>query len=175
MATYQIDASHSEVRFKLKHLMISTATGNFTKFHGTVTTNNDDDFTNAKVSFSAEVNSISTNLADRDGHLKSPDFFDMEKFPTIDFSSTEFKKISGNNYTLSGNLTIKGITQPVELNVEFLGTATDPWGNSKAGFEVSGKINRTNFGLTWNTVLEAGGVLLSEEVKLQFNIQLLKQ
>ena len=174
MSTYKIDAAHSEITFKVKHLMITNVTGNFTKFAGELIAEKDD-FSDAKISFNADVNSINTNSADRDAHLKSPDFFDAEKFPSITFASTGFKKVGDSDYKLTGNLTIKDVTKPIELNAEFLGTATDPWGNTKAGFEVSGKINRTEFGLTWNATLETGGVLVSEEVKLQFNIQLAKQ
>ncbi len=174
MATYKIDAAHSEITFKVKHLMITNVTGNFNKFDATIESSTDD-FTDAKISFNADVNSISTNNEQRDGHLKGDDFFSAEKFPSINFTSTEFKKLSGNDYTLTGNLTIKGATKPVTLNVEFLGTATDPWGQSKIGFEATGKINRNDFGLTWNASLEAGGVLVSEDVKLQFNVQFVKQ
>lgn len=174
MATYKIDAAHSEITFKVKHLMITNVTGSFTKFDATVESASED-FADAKVSFSADVNSISTNNEQRDGHLKSGDFFDAEKYPSITFDSTEFKKVNGSDYALTGNLTMKGVTKPVTLNVEFLGLATDPWGQSKAGFESTGKINRSDFGLGWNAALEAGGVLVSEEVKLQFNVQVVKQ
>lgn len=174
MSTYKIDAAHSEITFKVKHLMITNVTGNFTKFDGELIAEKED-LSDAKISFSADTNSINTNAADRDAHLKSPDFFDTEKFPTLNFVSTELKKVDDTEYKLLGNLTVKDVTKPVELDVEFLGTATDPWGNTKAGFEVSGKINRAEFGLTWNAALETGGVLVSEDVKLQFNIQLTKQ
>jgi polyisoprenoid-binding protein YceI len=174
MATFKIDPTHSEITFKVKHLMITSVTGNFTKFDGELIADKDD-FSDAKISFTADVNGISTNNADRDAHLKSTDFFDAEKFPSITFSSTAFKNVGGNDYKLIGNLTVKDTTKQVELNAEFLGTATDPWGNSKIGFDISGKINRAEFGLTWNAALETGGVLVSEEVKLQFNVQLAKQ
>ncbi len=174
MATYKIDAAHSEITFKVKHLMITNVTGNFNKFDATLESSSDD-FADAKISFNADVNSINTNSEQRDGHLKSDDFFSAENYPSISFTSTEFKKVSGSDYSLTGNLTIKNVTKPVQLNVEFLGLATDPWGQSKAGFEASGKINRTDFGLTWNASLETGGVLVSEEVKLQFNVQFIKQ
>ncbi len=174
MATYKIDTTHSEIAFKVKHLMITNVTGTFTKFDATLQSENPD-FTDAAITFEADINSINTNNADRDTHLKSDDFFSAEKFPTLHFASTQINKLHGSNYALAGNLTIKNITKPVTLDVEFLGLATDPWGQSKAGFEVTGKINRTDFGLTWNAALEAGGVLVSEEVKLQFNIQFTKQ
>jgi polyisoprenoid-binding protein YceI len=174
MATYKIDAAHSEITFKVKHLMITNVTGSFTKFDATLDAAKED-FTDATISFNADVNSISTNNADRDVHLKSDDFFSAEKFPTLSFVSTELKKVNGDDYKLLGNLTIKDVTKPIELSAEFLGAAVDPWGQSKAGFEVSGKINRTDFGLNWNAAIEAGGVLVSEDVKLQFNVQFTKQ
>lgn len=174
MATYKIDAAHSEITFKVKHLMITNVTGNFTKFDATLESN-DDDFSDAKISFDADVNSITTNNEQRDGHLKSDDFFGAEAFPTLTFTSTSFTKKSGNEYILVGDLTIKGTTEPVELNVEYGGTATDGWGQVKAGFEINGKINRKDFGLTWGSLTEAGGVVVSDEVKLNLNVQMIKQ
>jgi len=174
MATtnWVIDASHSEVQFKVKHLVITTVTGSFNEFSGTVEAG--DTFENAKISFEANTASISTNSEQRDGHLKSGDFFDVEKFPKLSFKGTKFTK-KDNGFELIGDLTIKDVTNSVTLAVEYGGTANDPWGNTKAGFEVSGKINRKDFGLTWNAPTEAGGVLVSDEVKLIANIQLLKQ
>ena len=174
MATtnWVIDASHSEVQFKVKHLVITTVTGNFTEFSGTVESG--DTFENAKVSFEANIASINTNSEQRDGHLKSADFFDAEKFPKLLFNATKFSK-KGDNFEVVGDLTIKGVTKSVTLAVEYGGTANDPWGNTKAGFEVTGKINRKDFDLGWNAPTEAGGVLVSEEVKLIANVQLLKQ
>ena len=170
---WAIDPSHSEVQFKVKHLVITTVTGHFKEFSGTVEAG--DDFEDAKISFEAKVDSISTNSEQRDGHLKSADFFEVEKYPTLSFASTKFTKKDDDEFELVGDLTIKGVTQPVKLAVEYGGTATDPWGNVKAGFELTAKINRKDFGLTWNAPTEAGGVLVSEEVKLIANIQLLKQ
>ncbi|MGN6645609.1 MAG: YceI family protein [Cytophaga sp.] len=167
-----IDASHSEIQFKVKHLVITTVTGSFTEFSGTVEAG--DTFENANISFEANTASISTNSEQRDGHLKSGDFFDVEKFPKLSFKSTKFSK-KGDGFELTGNLTIKDVTNTVTLAVEYGGTAKDPWGNTKAGFEVTGKINRKDFGLTWNAPTEAGGVLVSDEVKLIANVQLLKQ
>ena len=174
MNTYKIDATHSEITFKAKHLMITNVTGSFTKFDATMESEKDD-FTDAKISFEADTASVSTNNTQRDEHLKGGDFFASEKFPTLKFTSTEFKKVSDDDYTLTGNLTIKDVTKPVTLKVEFLGLAKDPWGQIKAGFEATGKINRTDFGLTWNAALEAGGVLVSEDIKLNFNVQFVKQ
>lgn len=167
-----IDASHSEIQFKVKHLVITTVTGSFTEFSGTVEAG--DTFENANILFEANTASISTNSEQRDGHLKSGDFFDVEKFPKLSFKSTKFSK-KGDGFELTGNLTIKDVTNTVTLAVEYGGTAKDPWGNTKAGFEVTGKINRKDFGLTWNAPTEAGGVLVSDEVKLIANVQLLKQ
>jgi polyisoprenoid-binding protein YceI len=170
---WAIDPSHSEIQFKVKHLVITTVTGNFKEFSGSVTAN--DNFDGAAISFDAKVDSIDTNSEQRDQHLKSADFFDATEFPTLSFASSEFKKTSDDEFSLTGNLTIKGTTLPVTLAVEYGGTATDPWGNVKAGFELTGKINRKDFGLSWNAITEAGGALVSEEVKLIANIQLVKQ
>jgi polyisoprenoid-binding protein YceI len=176
MATtkWALDPTHSEVLFKIKHLMITNVTGNFKAFDVNAETD-DDNFSNAKITFSAKTNSITTNNDQRDGHLKSPDFFDAEKFPEIKFTSTKFQR-EGNseNFELTGNLTIKDVTKEVKLTVEFAGIAKDPYGNIKAGFAVTGKINRADFGLTWNAALETGGVMVSEEVRLFSEIQLLK-
>jgi polyisoprenoid-binding protein YceI len=174
MTTYKIDAAHSEITFKVKHLMITNVTGSFTKFEASLETENDN-FDGAKVSFEADVNSISTNNEQRDAHLKGDDFFNTSEFPTLNFISTSFKKQNEDTYTLIGNLTIKGNTKTVELSVEYGGAATDGWGQVKAGFEITGKINRKDFGLTWGAVTEAGGVVLSDEIKLNINIQMIKQ
>lgn len=170
--TWKIDETHSDVQFKIKHLVISTVTGSFTKFSAEAETNGDD-FEGGKINFSADVNSISTGNDQRDGHLKSPDFFDAANHPTLDFVSTKVEK-SNDGYKVHGNLTLRGVTKPVALNAEFGGTAKDPYGNFKAGFEVSGKINRSEFGLTWGAVTEAGGVVVSDEVKIAANVQMLK-
>ena len=149
-------------------------TGNFKEFGGSLDSSKDN-FAGVNIAFEAKTASISTNSEQRDEHLKSPDFFDAEQFPTLAFQSTAFTKNGDEEYRLIGNLTIKGVTLPIELEVEYNGTATDPWGNVKAGFELKGKLNRKDFGLTWNAPTEAGGVLVSEEVKLIANIQLVKQ
>ena len=168
-----VDTTHSEVQFKVKHLVISTVTGSFKKFSGEVIAEGDD-FNNAEVNFSLDVNSIDTNQADRDGHLKSEDFFAAAQYPTITFSKGVLKKSSGDKYKLLGNLTIRETTAVVELDVEFGGTTKDPWGNIKAGFELNGKINRKDFGLSWNALTEAGGMVVAEDVKLHMNIELVK-
>jgi polyisoprenoid-binding protein YceI len=174
MSTYKIDAAHSEITFKVKHLMITNVTGSFTKFDATMESAAAD-FSDAKISFEADVNSISTNNADRDGHLKSDDFFSAEKFPTLNFKSTSFKSNGGSDYTLTGDLTIRDVTKSVSFPVEYGGTATDPYGQVKSGFEIAGKFNRSDFGLTWSAVTEAGGVMVSDEVKLHLSVQMIKQ
>ena len=174
MATYKIDAAHSEITFKVKHLMITNVTGNFTKFDATLESAKED-FTDAKISFEADVNSISTNNEQRDGHLKSEDFFAAEKFPKLSFVSTSFTKGINEQYKLGGDLTIRGVSKPVELAVEYGGTATDPYGQVKSGFEINGKINRKDFGLVWTATTEAGGIVVSDEVKLNLAIQMIKQ
>jgi polyisoprenoid-binding protein YceI len=174
MSTYKIDAAHSEITFKVKHLMITNVTGGFTKFDATMESAAAD-FSDATISFEADVNSISTNNADRDGHLKSDDFFSAEKFPTLSFKSTSFKSNGGSDYTLNGDLTIRDVTKSVSFPVEYGGTATDPYGQVKSGFEIAGKFNRSEFGLTWSAVTEAGGVMVSDEVKLNLSVQMIKQ
>lgn len=175
MATtkWVLDPTHSELQFKVKHLMITTVTGNIKSFSAELDSEGDD-FTNAVISFSGNINSIDTGNGDRDGHLKSGDFFDAEQYPAITFQSTDVEK-DGGDYIVKGNLTIKDVTKAVKLNAEFGGIATDPWGNTKAGFTLSGKINRTEFGLTWNAALETGGVMVSEEVKILGELQFVKQ
>jgi polyisoprenoid-binding protein YceI len=173
LTKWVLDPMHSEVQFKVKHLVISTVTGSFKTFEGSLETETDD-FTDAKISFSLDVDSIDTNQPQRDGHLKSPEFFDAEAFPKISFTSTSFTK-DGDDYTLEGDLTIKDVTKPVTLTVEHGGIASDFYGNTKAGFEITGKINRKDFGLTWDGVTEAGSVVLGSDIKLIINVQFAKQ
>ncbi len=168
-----LDPTHSEVHFKVKHLVISTVTGTFKVFEGDFETENDD-FSDAKIEFSLNVNSIDTNQEQRDAHLKSGDFFDAEKYSRIIFKSTAFTK-DGDDYALEGKLTVKDVTKPVKLNVEYGGTATDFYGNEKAGFEITGKISRKEFGLTWDAVTEAGAIVVGDEIKLNINVQFAKQ
>jgi polyisoprenoid-binding protein YceI len=177
MATnhWVLDPSHSEVQFKIKHLMITNVTGSFNLFEAHAVTE-DDDFSNAKLSFKANIASINTNNEQRDTHLKSPDFFDVEKYPVLSFVSTKTEGSKGNGeFNLIGDLTIKDVTKPVKFNVEFGGITRDPYGQTKAGFSITGKINRKDFGLTWNAALESGGVMVGEDVKLVSEIQLIKQ
>lgn len=175
MATtkWVLDPTHSELQFKIKHLVISTVTGAFKKFDGTVETDGDS-FESAKVHFSADIDSIDTNQEQRDQHLKSADFFDAATHPKLSFESTSLTKTGEGEYTLAGNLTIRDVTRPVTLAVEYGGSATDFYGNEKAGFEVSGKISRKDFGLTWNGITEAGAIVVSDEVKLLASVQFAK-
>ncbi len=174
MSTYKIDASHSEISFKVKHLMITNVTGSFQKFDASMDSLNDD-YSDATIKFEAIVDSISTNNEQRDGHLKSDDFFSAEKYPTINFVSSSFTKKAGNDYSLKGDLTVKGITKPIDLNVELGGEMKDPYGQQKVGFEINGKFNRSEFGLTWSATTEAGGIVVSDEVKLLLAVQMIKQ
>jgi polyisoprenoid-binding protein YceI len=171
---WAVDPTHSEIGFKVKHLMFTNVSGKFTSFDASVTTEGDD-FDTAVFEFSADVDSINTNNTDRDNHLKTGDFFDAEQFPKLTFKSTSFEKESEGEYTLTGDMTLHGVTKPVTLNVEFGGLQKDPWGNIKSGFSATGKINREDFGLTYNAALEAGGVMLGKEVKLDIELQFVKQ
>ncbi len=170
---WNLDPMHSEVQFKVKHLVISTVTGTFNSFNATAHTEGDS-WENAQIEFTADINSIDTNNEQRDGHLKSAEFFDVEQFPQISFKSSTFKNISGDKFELTGDLTLKGVTKNITLNAEFGGTMVDPYGNHKAGFELSGEINRHDFDLTWNAVTEAGGVVVGPNIRLLANIQLTK-
>jgi polyisoprenoid-binding protein YceI len=170
---WKIDPTHSEVEFKVKHLVISTITGKFKEFSGTVESNADD-FTDAEVSFVLKTASIDTNQAERDTHLKSPDFFDVQKFPEVTFKSSSMKKEGNNKYKLTGQLTVKGTTQPIVLDAEYGGTATDYEGNQKVGFEITGKFNRKDYGLNWDGITQAGSIVVGNEVRLSINIELVK-
>ena len=169
---WSTDPSHSEVHFKVKHLMITTVTGKFASFEGSME-NNNADFSDAKISFSADINSIDTGNEQRDGHLKSKDFFDAEQFPKLSFTSSSFSKLTDEKYELKGDFTMRGITMPVVLNVVYNGQMDDPYGNTKAGFEINGVLLRKDFGLSWDAATETGGVVVSNEVKLHLNVQML--
>lgn len=174
MTTWKIDPLHSEIEFKVKHLMITNVTGHFAEYDATVEAGAED-FSDAKISFEANVNSVSTKNAQRDEHLKGADFFDAANHPKITFTSTEVKKKDAENFILKGDLSIRGVTKPVELNVEYNGITVDPWGQTKAGFELTGKINRKDFGLSWSATTEAGGLVVSDDVRLILGVQLVKQ
>ncbi len=169
-----LDPSHSEVSFKVKHLMIANVKGLFKEFTVDVTTDGDD-FTTAAIDFQMSPASVETGDAGRDGHLKSADFFDVENFKSITFKSSSLTANDDENYVLTGDLTIRGVSKTVKLDVEFGGIQKDPWGNTKAGFTLTGKINRKEFGLVWNAALESGGLLVGEEVKILCEVELAKQ
>ena len=169
-----LDPAHSEISFKVKHLMITNVKGGFRKFNADVTTIGDDPST-ATVHAIIDTDSIFTNDESRDKHLRSADFFDVENHEKIVFEGTSFKKVKGDHYELTGILTMKNISKEVKFDVEFGGINKDPWGNQKAGFSISGKINRKDWGLNWNAALETGGVLVSEEVKISGEVQFLKR
>lgn len=171
--TWVIDPMHSDVQFKIKHLVISTVTGSFRKFEGSAVTEGDD-FTNAKVHFTLDVKSIDTNQTQRDEHLQNGDFFAADQYPKITFESTSFVKISSSVYKMVGDLTLKGATKPVELTVEYGGSENNGHGVIKHGFEVTGIINRAEFGMTWNKLTDTGGLGLGEDIKLIANIQVAK-
>lgn len=176
MATtkWAVDPTHSEIGFKVKHMMFTNVSGKFSTFTAEAETEGDN-FENAKFSFSGDVDSVSTGNADRDGHLRSADFFDAENNPKLTFESTSFEKKNEGEYILKGNLSLRGESKPVILEADFGGIAKDPWGNVKAGLTLTGKINRKDWGLTWNSALETGGVLVSDEVKLAIELQFVKQ
>lgn len=167
---WAIDTTHSEVQFKVKHLVIATVTGTFKKFSGSVETDGDD-FDGAEAEFTIDVNSIDTNQPQRDAHLKSDDFFSAANYGEIKFRNGRLLK-EGEQLVLVGDLTIRDVTKRIKLNVEHGGTMVDPYGNFKAGFEINGKINRKDFGLAWSAVTEAGGVVVGDDVKLHLNIEL---
>lgn len=168
------DPAHSEILFKVKHMVITTLSGRFQKFEGKIWSATED-FTDSKAEFTADIDSITTGNPDRDAHLKSPDFFDAANYPVLKFVSTEWKKKSSDEFLMTGDLTIRGITRKIELEVNFSGVIVDPYGNKKAGYEMNSKISRKEFGLLWNQVTETGGIVVSDEVKLQLNVEVIKQ
>ena len=166
---WNLDKTHSEVQFKVKHMVISTVTGDFSSFDAHAESE-DEVFKNAKFEFSADVNSISTKNEQRDAHLKSDDFFNSSEFPKLTFKGSEF-----DGEKLKGEITMKGVTKPITLDVDFGGVITDPYGNQRAGFEFTGQLNRKDFGLNWNGTLESGGLVVSDNVKLFVNLEFTKQ
>lgn len=167
-----LDPTHSELTFKVKHMMIANVKGEFKNF--SIEVGGDDIFKSA-INVTVDTTSINTNNEQRDGHLKAPDFFDVENHKAITFKSISLQKTDGDEYELKGNLTIKEVSKEIALAVEFGGINKDPWGNEKAGFSIEGKINRKDWGLNWNAALETGGVLVSEEVKIFGEVQFVKQ
>jgi polyisoprenoid-binding protein YceI len=174
MATYKIDVDHSDIMFKVKHLMISTVSGIFKKFDATLELD-EENFENAQVTFEADTDSVDTKNEQRDAHLKSDDFFNAEQFPKMTFKSTSVERVAHNEFKLHGDLTIRDITKPIVLDVEYHGQTKDPWGNQRMGFEANGKINRKEFGLKWSAVTEAGGLVVADDVKLHLNVEMVKQ
>ena len=171
---WNIDNLHSSVGFKVRHMMISNVSGTFGNFSAEAITEGED-FSSAKFNFKAAIDSINTGVADRDGHLKSADFFDAANYPEMLFHSTEVKQLATDELEISGDLTIHGVTKPATLKAEFAGIAVDPYGQTKAGLTLTGKIKRSEYGLVWSAVTEAGNVVVGDEIKLECEIQLIKQ
>lgn len=170
---WALDPSHSNVEFSVRHLMIATVKGRFGAVTGTVAL--DDDLTRSEVDITIDAASIDTREAQRDAHLRSPDFFDVEQFPSLTFKGRRITDVSGDSFTLAGDLTIRGLTREVALAVTRHGQQTDPWGGQRAGFEATTKIKRSEFGLTWNQALETGGVVVGDEIKITIDAELVKQ
>ncbi|GAB4024474.1 YceI family protein [Spirosoma koreense] len=169
-----LDPTHSELGFKIRHLMISNISGSFQQFQVEVETKNDD-FSTAQIRATADIASINTSNAQRDQHLRASDFFEAETYPQLSFQSTNVEKLDEDTYSITGDLTMKGVSKPVKLTAEYSGVTKDPWGGVRAGFTITGKINRSDWGINFNGVLETGGLALSEEVKINSEIQLVKQ
>jgi polyisoprenoid-binding protein YceI len=174
MAIWTLDNMHSSVTFKVRHLVISSVTGHFKTYEGTVESEKDD-FTDARIRFSADINSIDTGVEQRDNHLKSPDFFDAANHPKLSFVSTGVEKKSEGEYKIKGDITIRGVSKPVVLDAEFGGVQNDMYGRTVAGFEMTGKIDRQQFGLHWSAVTEAGSIVAGNDVKISISAELIKQ
>ena len=172
--TWSIDPAHSQIEFAVRHMMITTVKGRFGIVHGTVRSH-DADPAKGDVDIEIDADSIDTRELQRDAHLKSADFFDVEKFPKLTFKSTGISDVQGDHFKLTGDLTIHGVTRPVTLDVTSEGRGKDPWGGERAGFSATARIKRSDFGLTWNQALEAGGFLVGDEVKINLDIELVKQ
>ena len=170
--TWQLDPTHSELGFKVKHLMITNIKGEFRNFSAEI---DGEDFSKAAISAMIDTSSIFTNEDNRDAHLKNADFFDIDNHKEMTFKGNSLNKIDDENFELTGMLSIKGISKEIKLGVEYGGTSTDPWGNEKMGFSINGKINRSDYGLNFNAPLETGGFLLGEEVKISADLQFVKK
>ena len=171
--TFALDASHSAVAFSVKHLVVAKTRGRFTDFQGAITI--DDDPLKSSVDVTIQAASITTGDDKRDGHLLSADFLDVEKFPTLTYKSTSVRHVKGEHFEVDGELTVIGVTTPVKLNLEYLGVVTDPWGGTRAAFEATTKINREEFGLTYNQALETGGVLIGKDISIELEVEAVKQ
>jgi len=168
--TWTIDNVHSEIQFRARHMVVSSVTGKFDSFQSTVETQGDS-LEGAVVNFTADVASVNTGTEQRDNHLRSDDFFNAEKFPQLTFRSDSFKHVSGDDYELKGQLTIRDVTRPISLAVEYGGVIKDPYGNQRSGFTATGKVSRKEFGLKWNALLESGGAVVSDEVKITCHVE----
>ena len=171
-AVWSLDPAHSKIQFSARHMIISEVTGHFNNYEVNVKAGSD--FLDSEVEVNIDVNSIDTGIADRDNHLKSADFFEAEKFPKINFKSTGVKKVNDEKYKLYGDFTIRDITKPIELDVVYGGTITDPWGKTRAGFKVTGSINRFDYELKWNALIETGGAVVGKTINLECNVELVK-
>lgn len=167
-----IDKSHTKIQFSARHMIISEVTGHFSDYE--LNFNAGDDFSDSEIDFTINVDSIDTGIKDRDNHLKSPDFFDVEHFPKMTFKSTSIKKINDEKFKLTGNLTIRDITKPIELDVTYGGTIKDPWGNTRAGFKLQGSLNRFDYDLKWNALMETGGAVVSKNINITCDVELTK-
>ncbi|MGG3562460.1 YceI family protein [Neobacillus rhizosphaerae] len=170
---WALDTAHSSVDFSVRHMMIANVKGSFNNFNATIEAD-PTDLTNATIEFSIETGSVDTRNQDRDGHLVSADFFDVENHPTMNFRATKIEKTDDGEYNVTGDLTLRGVTKPETFAVSFEGQGKDPWGNEKVGFSASGSINRSDYGLVWNAALETGGVLVGDKVKINLQIQAAK-
>lgn len=174
IVTWKTDPAHSNVQFSIRHMVIAEVTGKFKEFEATLKQQSED-FSGSEISATIKAASITTENADRDNHLKSPDFFDVEKYPELLFTSRSFEKLDDDRYSLKGDLTIHGVTKPVEIRTEFFGQAVDPWGNLRAGFKGTTTINRFDFGLQWNQTIETGGLLVGKTVDITLNLEFVRQ
>jgi polyisoprenoid-binding protein YceI len=173
MTTYNLDPSHSGIHFAVRHMVVSKVRGSFDRWQGTLAFDPERP-AESKLSVRIEAASLDTREPQRDAHLRSPDFFDVEKYPTLTFESTSVEKLDEERYRVSGDLTIRGVTRPVILETEYLGGGTDPWGNQRLGFSARTALNRSDFGLKWNQVLEAGGVLVGDKIEITLDVQAVK-
>jgi polyisoprenoid-binding protein YceI len=170
LTKWALDTAHSSVDFSVKHMMIAKVKGSFKEFSATIEAD-PQDLTSATIQFTVDLNSVDTRSADRDNHLRSADFFDVEKFPTLTFSSTKIEKTDEDEYNVTGDLSLHGVTRQETFKVTYEGSGKDPWGNTKVGFNAEGKLNRSDYGLTWNAALETGGVLVGDQIKVSLEIQ----
>lgn len=172
-ATWVADKSHTKIQFSARHMIIAEVTGHFTDYDLSMKAS--DDFKDTEIEFTVNLESIDTGITDRDNHIKSPDFFDVQNFPKMTFKSTGTRKIDDKKFKLTGNLTIKDITKPIELDVTYGGTIKDPWGNTRAGFRLQGTLNRFDYGLKWNALMETGGAVVSRDINITCDVEITKQ